>query len=200
MIDSAVDNFQNMTYRLQLKEFQIALLELKEASIDPDSIHIPGHLRRSGWAPVYVESERKRKKRKKEWLMRRIEYLRRQHYIELVKEKEERLYRLTAKGKYEILRLQFVFQMRAAQEKPWDRNFYLVVFDIPESMKKYRDFFRVLLKNNGFRMLQRSVWMARYNPRPAIDELLKYLELEKYFELMKISCVDCSGRLQRKIR
>lgn len=191
---------KNMSARLQFKEFQIALLELRAANMDPDSIHIPGHVRRSGWTVPYLERERTRIKREKKWLLRRTGYLKRQHYIELVKEGEERLYRLTAKGKYEILRLEFALHMQSERHKKWDGNFYLIVWDIPEMMKKYRDFFRKLLKRNGFTMLQQSVWMTRVNPRPAIKSLLEYLGLEKYFEIIKISCKECSPRVRRKVR
>lgn len=189
-----------MSTPLELKEFQIALLELQALKLDADSIHIPGYVRRGGWIDPYLERERTRRKRKKKWLSRRIDYLKRQHYIESVKAGEERLYRLTAKGKYEILRLQFALHMQAERRKKWDGNFYLIVWDIPEMMKKYRDFFRKLLKRNGFTMLQQSVWMTRVNPRPAIKPLLEYLSLEKYFEIIKISCKECSPRVRRKVR
>ena len=192
-----------MSVRVKLKQFQILLLELYAINQDSDTVYVPSHIRWSlgGMGPTpYIESQRKRQKWERKRLHQRIDYLKRQHYIERIKEGEKRLYRLTSKAKFEILRLQFALHMRTQKGKKWDRHFYLVAFDIPEEKKKYRDFFRKLLKNNGFQMLQLSVWMARYNPQPAINELLKYLELQKYFELMKISCEHCSVKLQRKIR
>lgn len=188
---------------MQLKQFQIMLLELSAATKDLDSVHVPSHIRWSlyGMGPTpYIENQRKRQKWERKQLYRRIAYLKRQHYLERVKEGEELLYKLTSKAKYEILRLNFILRMRAQRKQKWDEKFYLVVFDVPEEKKRYRDVFRRLLSAGGFRMLQLSVWMARHNPRPAIDELLKYLKLEKYFELMVIACGDCSPRLQKKIR
>lgn len=192
-----------MSARLKLQKFQIALLELYATTKDFETVHVPAHVRRSlaGMGPSpYIERTRKQQKWERNKFYRRIDYLKRQHYLEKVKEGEEILYRLTSKAKYEILRLQFTLHMRAQKMKAWDKHFYLIVFDVPEEKKKYRDFFRKLLKRNGFKMLQLSVWMTRYDPRPVIDELLKYLGLEKYFELMKISCVECSVKLQRQIR
>ena len=191
-----------MSLRLELKEFQIALLELKAANMDPDSVHIPGYVRR-GQSRLgiggYREQERRRIIRDREWLLKRLEYLKRQHYIELVKEEEKQFYQLTAKGQYEILRLQFVSHMWAQRSKKWNGNFYLAIFDVPETKRLYRDFFRKLLKRNGFVQLQRSVWMSRYNPYPDIELLLKYLDLEKYFEIMEIHCSKCSKRVAKKV-
>ncbi|MBI2551805.1 CRISPR-associated endonuclease Cas2 [Candidatus Uhrbacteria bacterium] len=192
-----------MSVRLELKEFQIALLELKAQNLKEGSIHVPSHVRWSlaGFGPTaYIEKERRRRKREYERLLRRIAYLKRWHYLERIKEGEERLYRLTAKGEYEILRLEFALHMQEQRKKKWDDNFYLIVFDVPEDKKQYRNVLRNLLKNNGFRMLQRSVWMTRYNPQPALGALLRYLGLQKYFELMKVACNDCSLNLRRKIR
>ena len=192
-----------MSARLQLKQFQIALLELYAANKDFDGVHVPSHIRWSlgGMGPTpYIESQRKHQKWERKQLYRRIAYLKRQHYLERVKEGEELLYKLTTKAKYEILRLNFILHMKAQRKQKWDGKFYLVVFDVPEEKKRYRDVFRRLLHAGNFRMLQLSVWMTRYNPRPVIDELLKYLKLEKYFEIMVIPCANCSPRLQKKIR
>ena len=192
-----------MSFRLELKGFQIALLELKAANLKDSSIHVPSHVRWSmgGFGPTaYLKKERSRREKQYQRLERYVRYLKEQHYIERVKEGERILYALTSKGQFELLRLQFMIQMREACSKPWNGKFYLVVFDIPEEKKKYRDFFRKLLKANGFRMLQLSVWMTRYNPRPPIDALLKYLKLTSYFEIMEIDYKACSVGLRRKIR
>lgn len=185
---------------LHLKEYEIALLELKLLKINPDSIHIPGYIRRSGWMPAYIERERTRRLKNRKFLLRRIAYLKKQHFIERVEEHGRVLYKLTAKGEYELLRLQFILHMLAQRQKPWNGKYYMLVFDIPEEMRKYRDFFRKLLKRNGFQMLQLSVWMTRYNPRPTLDALLKYLKLTPYFEVLEIDCRVCSVRLRKKIR
>ena len=189
-----------MSTKVKFKEFQILLLEISAANMDPDQVHIPGYIRRSGWTVPYIETARKRQKLEQKKLYQRIAYLKRKHYLELQKEGEERLWKLTAKAKYEILRLQFALHMIAQKKKKWSGNFYIIVFDIPESKRVYRDFFRKLLKQHNFRMLQLSVWMTRYDPRPAITQLLRYLELESYFEIMEIPCNNCSKRVQRKVR
>lgn len=192
-----------MSARLEFKAFQIALLELSAANKDPESVHIPGYVRHGmggDWSGAYAERKRAQQRREHALLLRRIAYLKRQHYLEQVREEEEHLYRLTSKAKFEILRLQFAIHMREQRKRPRDGFFYIIIFDIPEHMKKYRDFFRRILKDNGCRFLQFSIWMTGSNPQPAIKQLLEYLGLEKYFEIIRIPCRECSPRLQRCVK
>lgn len=188
-----------MNKSLGLLEFQIALLELQAVNMNPDSIHLPGYVRRGGWAGAYMERERVRRVRNREWLRRRIKHLKKQHYIEGIKEGERQLLRLTAKGQYEVLRLQFMIQMHSQRQKKGDGTFWLAMYDLPESKRAHRSFFRKLLKQSGFAMLQRSIWVSRHNPRPAIDNLLKYLGIAKYFELLEVECKKCSPHFQRRV-
>ena len=49
----------------------------------------------------------------------------------------------------------------------------LLIYDVPETMKKERDWFRRQLINFGFVMIQRSVWVG---PSPLPKEFLDYLK------------------------
>lgn len=187
-----------MSIRLALKEWQIALLEIQAAGTDPESVHISSRAARSlgGIDPVaFAESKRRWQRRDYQRLLAHIRYLKRRHYLEKIQEGDKRLYRLTAKGKYEILRLRFVEHMMKAREKKWDRAWRILIFDIPEWMHKYRDFMRRLLKDNGFQMWQFSVWVTKYDPEPALRDLLKHLGLHKYYSIIEADCKKCSPRL-----
>ena len=52
----------------------------------------------------------------------------------------------------------------------------LLVYDVPEEMKNERDWFRRQLKNFGFVMIQKSVWVG---PSPLPKEFLDYLKIIK---------------------
>ncbi len=58
----------------------------------------------------------------------------------------------------------------------------LVMFDIPESKKAGREWFRYHLKQAGFVMLQRSVWAG---PSPLPKEFLEYLSQIKLKDCIK---------------
>ena len=49
----------------------------------------------------------------------------------------------------------------------------LLIYDVPEAMKKERDWFRRQLKSFGFVMIQKSVWVG---PSPLPKEFLDYLK------------------------
>ena len=63
----------------------------------------------------------------------------------------------------------------------------LLIYDIPEEMKKERDWFRRQLKNFDFIMIQKSVWVG---PSPLSKEFLDYLKrigLKKEFKIFKLA-------------
>lgn len=49
----------------------------------------------------------------------------------------------------------------------------IVMYDIPDNLKKERDWFRRQLINFGYIMIQRSVWVG---PSPLSEEFLDYLK------------------------
>jgi len=63
----------------------------------------------------------------------------------------------------------------------------LLIYDIPEGRKKERDWFRRQLKNFGFIMIQKSVWVG---PSPLSKDFLDYLKrigLQKEFKTFKLA-------------
>ncbi|MBI4135354.1 hypothetical protein HY477_01320 [Candidatus Uhrbacteria bacterium] len=185
----------------KLTKVQITLLELFAVYRDIDDALASYRPLYSSlkYEPAYfIEKGRRRAKKEQAQLRKHIDYLKSRHYIEVKNEGEERLVRLTTKAKYELLRLQFALHMRAQRKRAWDRKWRLIIFDVPEIQKKYRDFLRKLMRVNGFRMWQLSVWVSPYNPEPHLSNLLKYLGIEKHYELIEVDCVKCSPRLLGK--
>lgn len=63
----------------------------------------------------------------------------------------------------------------------------LLIYDIPETRKKERDWFRRQLKNFDFIMIQKSVWVG---PSPLPEDFLIYLKrigLRKEFKTFKLA-------------
>lgn len=70
--------------------------------------------------------------------------------------------------------------------KESDSKNLLLIYDIPEEMKKERDWFRRQLISFGFIMIQRSVWVG---PSPLPKEFLDYLKeikIEDSFKTFKL--------------
>lgn len=63
----------------------------------------------------------------------------------------------------------------------------LLMYDIPHAKKKERDWFRRQLKNFGYIMIQKSVWVG---PSPLPEGFLNYLKrigLNKEFKTFKLA-------------
>lgn len=88
----------------------------------------------------------------------------------------KRDWKLTLEGKK---RLENILPSFLSQKR-WNRKWYLVIFDIPEKIKRKRDILRENLKLLGFGQLQASVWMSPINYLKNIEEIIKNYDIEPY--------------------
>jgi DNA-binding transcriptional regulator PaaX len=105
---------------------------------------------------------------------------------------------LTKKGLIETLLAKANFS--PSRKNKWDGKWRMVVFDIPEEAKKYRDKLRRLLKINGFKMLQGSVFISPFAlNRDAID-YLKETGLIEYIRLARVDELDDDRDLKKSFK
>ncbi|MFQ6083843.1 MAG: PaaX family transcriptional regulator C-terminal domain-containing protein [Candidatus Aminicenantia bacterium] len=62
----------------------------------------------------------------------------------------------------------------------WDGNWYLVNFDVPETLCRKRNILRENLKILGFGKLQNSIWICPYNFLGDIEKVIKENNLTPY--------------------
>lgn len=82
-------------------------------------------------------------------------------------------FRITAKGKSLITNY---FPKIRFLNKPWDRKWRVVGFDIEEKRRTLRDSFRDVIYRHGFRMVQKSLYIS---PLPLEKEIEKILVSNK---------------------
>jgi hypothetical protein len=120
--------------------------------------------------------------------------------------KSDHTYELTSAGEYAALkayvRKETVQIERGDKHKArsWDGRWRVIVFDVPESKRAIRDYFRSLLKRLGFAEFQRSMWLS---PHKTPSFLLKILEdpvYRKYARHMTVSDIDYDDDLRRKFK
>lgn len=104
---------------------------------------------------------------KKSNLSKTIRSLRIKGYVDTEKQGKKLILRLTEKGTNEAL------LNKLLETKGWDGVWRVVIFDIPEEMKKVRDVFRGRLKLWGFIPWQKSVWISK---RPVTKVLRSYIK------------------------
>ncbi|MDP2860845.1 MAG: PaaX family transcriptional regulator C-terminal domain-containing protein, partial [bacterium] len=95
--------------------------------------------------------------------------------LEKVTRGEETYLRLTARGYNAVHR---DFPVLFLQNKPWDGKWRIVAFDIAEINHLLRQTLREKLKNLGFGMLQKSIWLTPHDIIADFRDFLEYHHLE----------------------
>lgn len=95
-------------------------------------------------------------------------------YIEKVEKNGEMYIRLTSKGKEKIAR---DFPLLVMQRKRWDKKWRVAIFDIQETNKRTRDILRKKLKELGFGMLQKSVFISPHDIATDFAEFVEEMGL-----------------------
>lgn len=103
---------------------------------------------------------------------------------------------ITKRGQLEIL----LAKARMVKPMNWDGKWRILIFDIPEETKKLRNHLRALLKRNGFKKLQASVFI---NPHPLNKEAIEYLKetnLIDYIRIIRADKIDDDADLRRRFK
>jgi len=77
----------------------------------------------------------------------------------ITKNKKEKTFCLTSDGEKIMLELE---NRKEIFEKPWDKKFRLVFFDIPETKKSWRYWLTKELISYRFQILQKSIYIGKY--------------------------------------
>ncbi len=96
-------------------------------------------------------------------------------------------YSLTNKAR----RVLAITQLKAETIKNnWDGRWHLLIFDIPEKKRHYRDRLRRDLLMLGFYQLQKSVWLFPYDVLKYLYELLPGFREGDWFHYMEINKIN----------
>lgn len=97
-------------------------------------------------------------------------------YIEKVEKGGEVYIRLTPQGNQRMVR---DFPLLSLQKRKWDKKWRIAIFDIEEVNRKLRDNLRSKLKELGFGMLQKSVFISPHDILRDFSEFINYLGLNQ---------------------
>ncbi len=126
------------------------------------------------------EYEKKRSRKRFVWLIRR---LKQEGYLKTLKIKNESAIVITSKGMERI----FKIRLKLTDKKPRkDGKWQMVLFDIPESKRRSRDYFRRALQYLGYQKLQKSIWVCQYDVMQETKNLIKRYSLKEYTEILLI--------------
>ena len=121
------------------------------------------------------------KKLGKERFNKTINYLQYKGYLHIKKIKNKKAVLLTSMGADKLLNIYYKIEGRPRRR---DGKWQMVIFDIPEKIRKKRDYFRDGLKRLGYEKLQQSIWVCPYDVFNETKELIKYFNLESFVDLL----------------
>jgi len=103
---------------------------------------------------------------------------------------------LTDNGKKKILIYNFD-KIKLKRSSKWDGYWRMVIFDIPEYLKKERDFFSKKLKEMGFYSIQKSIFIYPYECKNELDFMIEVLNLRKFVRFILVKEIDIDLHLRK---
>ncbi len=96
---------------------------------------------------------------------------------------------LTDKGKEKALTYN-LDEIKIEKPKAWDKKWRIVLFDIPEKIRKLRDAFRYHLKQLGFYEFQKSVFVHPYDCQNEIEYLIEFYDARRFIRFIIAEQID----------
>ncbi len=128
-----------------------------------------------------------------------ISILARQGFVSVGQLDGEKIYKLSARGKYQLASYQ-INKVGIPRPARWSKTWYFVTFDIPESQKVARNSLITHLKNQNFYNYTKGVWVLPYNPRHFLDKLADHLKLTGRIKIIEANRIDDEAKLKRHFR
>jgi DNA-binding transcriptional regulator PaaX len=106
--------------------------------------------------------------------------------------------KLTEKGKLLATEYCFLKNLKI-RDKKWDGRWRILIFDVPEKLRKGRNALRWKIRKLGFCELQKSVFVIPYECKKEIDFIVNYFSLGLYvhYGILEIIGEDVNSRLKK---
>ena len=95
---------------------------------------------------------------------------------------------LSKKGKQ--VALSYNLESMTIPKNKWDKKWRVVMFDIPEKLKKIRETLRYQLKRLGFLELQKSVFVLPYECEHELEYITEFYNIRKYVRVILADKID----------
>ena len=95
---------------------------------------------------------------------------------------------LSTEGKQ--VALTYNLENMTVSKHPWDKKWRIVIFDIPEKLKKVRDALRYHLKRLGFIELQHSVFVLPFECHNEIEYIIEFYNARRFIRYIESQYID----------
>jgi DNA-binding transcriptional regulator PaaX len=131
-------------------------------------------------SPFFIQNMLREFKRLKKYKSKKVYdtfyRLKKQGFIDFYEKNNQIFISLTKKGKRKAGWMQ-INDLRVNKPKKWDRKWRVIMFDIVQLKRLYREALRGKLINMGFVMLQKSVWIIPYDCAKEVELLKSFFGL-----------------------
>lgn len=79
----------------------------------------------------------------------------------------------------------------------WDKKWRIVMFDVPESLKRTRDALRMHFKSMGFYEFQKSVFVHPYQCEKEIEYITEFYKARKFLRFIIATEIDNALEIRR---
>jgi len=114
-----------------------------------------------------------------------------------IKENSDKSYTLVLTKKGKLKALTFNFQKMKIKKQKWDGKWRLVIFDIPEKLRRARDALREKLKELNFYELQKSAFVFPYECQNEIEFIVEFFNLKPYVRFAILESIDNELHLKK---
>ena len=104
---------------------------------------------------------------------------------------------LTKEGQKKALKFK-IDEMEIKKSPKWDKEWRVVIFDIPERFKKAREALREKLKDLGFIKLQESVFVFPYECEDEIDFIVEVFLIRPFVRFMRVKSFTNEEQIRLK--
>ncbi|MFQ5661634.1 MAG: hypothetical protein ACE5F2_00045 [Candidatus Paceibacteria bacterium] len=87
--------------------------------------------------------------------------------------------------------------MKIKKQSKWDKKYRIVIFDIPERLRKVRDSLRMHLQDLDFSELQKSVFVHPYECSKEIEYIVEFYRIKKHVRFIVADSIDNELHIKR---
>jgi len=104
---------------------------------------------------------------------------------------------LSENGKHRALRFD-IDKLKIKKLAQWDRKWRIVMFDVPEKLRRLRDSLRLHFREIGLIELQKSVFVYPYPCHKEIEFILEFYNARKHVRFILADKIDNQLHLMKK--
>ena len=90
-----------------------------------------------------------------------------------------------------------ISDMKIKEPRKWDSRWRILMFDVPEKMKKVRESFRMHLKQMGFYEFQKSVFVHPYPCEDEFEYIVEFYNARRYLRFVVADKIDNELELKK---